>query len=296
MKKKNSKLIWLILVLVVIFGVMIYISFKPTGSKGIDTSNIREVQVDIGTIEKTISGSGEVSSKITEQLELNTYRYFKEMVAEENQLVIKGEKILKYTNGTYLLAPYDLVIKSVLVPEKDAICRSNHYVEVMDINNLVLTLDIDEIDLASVKVGQDVVITVNNNDTKTYIGKVSKIDEIGTYASNGSKFKATIAFENDGTVKIGMSASSIITIDKAENVITVPVASIQRQGNSKYVVKVNKDKTTINVPVETGLSNDVYVEIKSGLQVGETVQMIVSSNNNSFNMRNSPMSGVRIGF
>ena len=218
------------------------------------------------------------------------------MLVEENQFAVKGERILKYTNGTYLTAAYDLVVKSISVPEKDAICRSTHYIEVVDINNLVLTLDIDEADLASVQVGQDVIITVNGVSDKTYIGKVSKIDEIGIYASNGSKFKATISFENDGNVKIGMSAYSVITIDKAENVIIAPVASIQRQGNSKYVVKVNKDKTTINVPVETGLSNDVYVEIKSGLQVGETVQMIVSSNNNSFNMRNSPMSGVRIGF
>ena len=217
------------------------------------------------------------------------------MLVEENQFVAKGERILRYTNGTFLLAPYNLVIKNINVPDKDAICRSSHYIEVMDVNNLVLTLDIDEADLSSVQVGQDVAITVNGVLDKIYTGKVTKIDEIGNYASNGSKFKAMISFENDGNVKIGMSAYSVITIDKAENVITVPIASIQRQGNSKYVVVVNDDGTTKNVSVETGLSNDAYVEIKSGLSGGETIQMVVSSTNNNSNNYRS-MSGVRIGF
>ena len=207
------------------------------------------------------------------------------MLVEENQFVAEGDKILKYTNGTYLTAPYNLVVKSFSVPPEDEICRSSHYIEVLDTNNLKLTLDIDESDLASVKVGQDVTITVNNDDTKVFTGKVTKINELGTYASNGSKFTATISFENDGNVKIGMSASCKITIDKVENVIVVPVASVQQQAGSKYVVVVNSDGTTKNVTVETGLSNGNYVEIKSGLSGGETIQMVVASSNNSSNGR-----------
>ena len=203
------------------------------------------------------------------------------MLAEENQFVAKGERILKYTNGTYLYAPYDLVINKIVAPEKDEACRSSHYIEVMDINSLTLSLDIDESELSSVKTGQDVSITVNNDEAKTLTGKVTKINELGTYAANGSKFRATISFENDGNIKIGMSASCSIVIDKVENVIVVPVASVQQQAGSKYVVVVNSDGTTKNVPVETGLSNGNYVEIKSGLSGGETIQMVVASSTNS---------------
>ena len=188
------------------------------------------------------------------------------MLVEENQFVAEGEKILKYTNGTYLYAPYNLVVKSYSVPDKNEACKSSHYIEVIDTNNLTLSLDVDESDLSTVQVEQDVSITVNNDDTKTITGKVTKINEIGTYAANGSKFRATISFENPGDIKVGMSASCVITIDKAENVIIVPVASVQRQADSNYVVVVNNDGTTQNVPVEIGLSNGTYVEIKSGLQ------------------------------
>ena len=222
-------------------------------------------------------------SSLTEKLELNTYRYFGEMLVEENQFVAEGEKILKYTNGTYLYAPYDLVVKSVLVPGENEICKSSHYIEVVDINNLILTLDVDESEISSIKIGQDVSITINDEDKKTLEGKVTKINELGIYASNGSKFTSIIGFENDGNVKIGMSASCKITIDKTENVIVVPVASVQKQGNENYVVVVSDDGTIKNVIVETGLSNGNYVEIKSGLSGGETIQMVVANSSNSSN-------------
>lgn len=155
-----------------------------------------------------------------------------------------------------------------------------HYIEVMDTKNLTLSLEIDEADLSQIKVGQKVNITVNGVEGKTYKGKVSEIYQIGTYASNGSKFKAIITFKNNGKAKIGMSAYSVITIDKAENAIVVPIEAVQRQGNDRYVVVVNSDGTTKNVNVKTGLSNDAYVEIKSGLSGGEIIQMAVTSSNN----------------
>jgi len=202
-------------------------------------------------------------------------------VAEENQFVAKGEPILKYTNGTYLYAPYDLVISKMIVPEKDEICKSSHYIEVMDTNNLILTLEIDESELSSIKVGQEAMIVVNNDSTRTFTGKVTKINELGTFAPNGSSFTATISFENDGNVKIGMSASCKVTVDKAENIIVVPVASVQQQAGSKFVVQVNDNGETENIQVETGLSNGSYVEIKSGLVGGETIQMVIASSNSS---------------
>ena len=58
MKKKSSKLIWLILGLLLVLGVMLYIYFKPPSDNSNNNSdNVREVQVGTGTIEKTITGS-----------------------------------------------------------------------------------------------------------------------------------------------------------------------------------------------------------------------------------------------
>ena len=58
MKKKSNKLIWVVVILLIVFGTMVYFYLKPTGdNSNSNASNIREVQVGTGNIEKSITGS-----------------------------------------------------------------------------------------------------------------------------------------------------------------------------------------------------------------------------------------------
>ena len=81
-----------------------------------------------------------------------------------------------------------------------------------------------------------------------------------------------------------MSATCEIIIESAENVVAVPIEAIQTSDEGKYVIVVNEDGTTNNVIVETGISNDAYTEIKSGISENTTVevQSQEDSENNSF--------------
>lgn len=286
MKKKKNKLIWVIIILIILLICTAFTYFNKksemvNGNGEITTTNIKEVKVGTQTITKTLTNSGEISSNVTEELSLNTYRYFSEIYVEENDFVAEGENILKYTNGKYLTAPYDLVITKILVPDEGSRCTSQHAITVQSTKELTLTLNIDETEMSSVKVGQEVEIVANAYENETYNGTITKINQIGNYASNGSSFTGTVVFENDGNLKIGMSASCTITLEKAENVIAVPIEAVQTSGGTKYVIVVNEDGTTSNVTVETGISNDAYVEIQSGLTGGETIQMIEETTNSS---------------
>ena len=222
-----------------------------------------------------------MSTQLVEKLELNTYRYLREVLVKEGELVSKGEPMLKYTNGTYLYAPYDLVVKAINVGETGDICRASHFIEVMDTINLRVTLNIDESELNSVETGQEVTVKLNAFDNKTYTGTITKIHGIGNYSASGSSFEIIVSFENDGETNIGMSAYCTITIDKAENVLAVPVTAVQRKGFESYVFVVSENGQIEERKVETGLSNSVYVEIKSGLELGEVVQYTDSSSNNN---------------
>jgi len=58
MKKKNKKLIWIILILIITLGVMVYSYFNPKeNSNNSDSNNMREISAGIGNIERTISGT-----------------------------------------------------------------------------------------------------------------------------------------------------------------------------------------------------------------------------------------------
>ncbi len=299
MKKKN-KMVWIIFVLILILVGIIY-AYMTSGtttdaSNTSQTTTTKEVEVSYQTITNNLTSSGEIASGVTETLELNTYRYFKEIYVEENDFVEEGANILKYTNGTYLTAPYNCVITKISIPEEAGDrCTSMHNIEVQSTNELTMNISIEEEEIAKVKVGQEVSITVNAYEDKTYTGTVKKINQIGTYASNGSSFSAVVSFTNDGDVKIGMSGSCSITLEKAENVISVPIEAVQTKNNEKYVVVKNEDGTTQNVAITTGISNDAYVEVTSGLTGSEIIEMTVqtttSNNTNPKGMGMGEMTG-----
>lgn len=294
-KNKRVKILLIILgiVLILLLGIVIgrltaSNSMKDISMASNTTSQIVEVEVGTQTIENTLTSSGEISTNETEKLTLNTSYYFNQMCVEENDLVLKGENILKYSNGNYLTAEYDCVISSYSVPESGNICTSSNYVEVKNMETLVMTLNIDESEVNSIKVGQEVEIELNAFEDTTYKGAISKINSVGTYSTSGTSFTATVEFENDGNIKLGMSASCTIIIEKAEDVIAVPIEAVQTSNNKKYVVVAKEDGTTENVDIETGISNDSYVEVKSGLSGGEKIQM-VSTSTSKFSKGNEKM-------
>lgn len=291
MKNEKHKKILSIFALILVFAIGILVEntiAKHTANKQAEesmtqTTQIVEKTVGTQTIENTLSSSGEVSYSDTEKLELKTTKYFKTMCVEEDDIVSKGEKILKYSDGTYLKASYDCLISSYSVPDTGDKCTSSNYVEVKNLEDMVMNLSITESDINKVKKGQEVTIKVSAIEDKTYTGKIKSVDGIGSYSSSGTTFAAVVSFENDGNVKPGMSATCSIVIESAEDCIAVPIDAVQTSGDEKYVVVVQEDGTTKNVNIETGISNSSYVEVTKGLSGGETIQMIETVSSSSSN-------------
>ena len=155
----------------------------------------------------TLSSNSEVKSALTENIELHTTYYLSEVYVEENQFVEKGGNILKYTNGTYLTAPYDCYITELNIPETKGQCLNNHYIQVESKNMLSVSMQVDETQIGKVSIGKEATIEVTAIDKK-YTGYVTNI---GSIASNGT-FEVTIEFENDGNTMVGMTSKVEITI------------------------------------------------------------------------------------
>lgn len=156
---------------------------------------------------ETLSSTSEVKSALIENVELHATYYLEEAYVEENSYVAKGENILKYTNGTYLTAPYDCYIVELNVPDEEEKCLNSHYVQIQSKNILTVSMKIDETKINKVKVGDEAQITISAID-KTYTGYIT---HIGSTASNG-KFTIDIEFENDGNVKLGMTSTILLQI------------------------------------------------------------------------------------
>ena len=293
MKEKKNPIVIAIIILMIMLITIIYLYINPIETNikvnNLASSDTVEAEATIKTIENTLSSSGQISSGLNEKIYLHASYYFEEILVDENIYVKEGTNIIKYTNGTYLTAPYDCVIVSSEIPLEDEICTTSHYIEIKSIETLCMNLSVSEADINKINIGDIVNITMSASNEKIE-GYITSISEIGTYSSSGSYFAVVVSFENNGNLKIGMSATCEIVIEKAENVITVPIEAIQTLDNGEYVVVVNSDGSTMSTKVETGISNDAYIEIKSGISEGTRVQLSeVSNSSNSFNVNSGRM-------
>ena len=300
MKKKVDYRLVLMGVLIVILIGMVYFYYheeqtltEVSGSEQIsqESSQITsEAQAEIRTITNTISFSGEIKSALEETIGLHVGYYFSEVYVVENEAIAEGDKILKYTNGTYLTAPYSCVITKFELPEIAQKCSSKHSVTLQAVNNLSMTLQVEEEQSDSLSIGQEAQIAVNVYEDKVYTGYVTKISSTATYTGGSAKFSVNVEFPNDGTIKIGMSASCHLILEKAENVVAVPIEAIQTQNTKNYVTIIQEDGTTKQTQVTTGIQNDAYIEIKTGLEGNERIQITQTSSNKSSSSTNSQRS------
>ena len=288
-RKKRIKRFITTSILIVIISISSFFIGKKVGLNT-DTStsntNIEDVVVEKQTIKKSLTSTGEIKSSKTEKLSLSTSYYFNSLCVEEDDIVKKGEKILKYTNGTYLTAPYDLIITKINVPDTKNKATSSNYIEVESMKDLIVNIDINESEISNIKLDQAVEITLTSDSSKTYTGKISKISSIGNYSSSGSTFSVEVSINNDGNIKIGMSVSCVISIEEKEDIIAVPIGAIYVNGDRRYVVVVDGNSTK-EVDVTTGLSDDTYVEIKSGLSLGEKVRVVTVTKQNTIRSNSS---------
>lgn len=289
MKKKIDFKIVLIILLVIIFATLTYFYFSSNSENNSDvtestiseTATVSQADVENKTIMNTISSSGEIKSSLTENIELHATYYFSEMYYGENDYVKEGEKILKYTNGTYLTAPYNLVITSINIPGTSEQCTNKHYITVCATDVLTMNLQIDEDELSKISVGQEAQIKLTVNSENEYTGYVTNISSTATYSGSSSKFTVTVEFQNDEKVLVGMSGTCSIILEKVDNAIVVPKESITTTNNQSYVTVIKENGDTEKVVVTTGISNDAYTEIKSGLDGNEKVQIVTEETNSS---------------
>ena len=213
MKRKKIFILILIILIFLIIGLVCFKTFHKSENssnnfeKFSQTRQSRNSKSNTSQDKTTISSTSEVKSALIENVELHATYYLEETYVENNSFVAKGEKILKYTNGTYLKAPYDCYIVELNIPDEEGKCLNSHYVKIQSKNILTVSMSVSEENIDKISIGQEAKITISALE-KDYTGYVT---HIGSTASNG-KFTIDIEFENDGNVKLGMTSSIEINV------------------------------------------------------------------------------------
>ena len=141
-----------------------------------------------------------------------------------------------------------------------------------DLGTLKAQVQINEVDIPNVSIGQKVTMTFSAIDGLTTSGKVEKMDSLGTLSSGVVTYNVTIDFDSlDPRIKPEMSVSANIITDVKQDAITVPNSAVKMQGGNSYVQVLNSGTAPVQTPVQTGVSNNTDTEITSGLNVGDKV-------------------------
>ena len=169
----------------------------------------------------------------------------------------------------------------------DALTAGADLCTIYDLSYLVMVINVDELQVSDVSVGQSVQVTADAVPDKTYTGTVTRVSMKGSSNGGTTTYPVTVRIDETEGLRPGMNANAEIVIAEAKNALAVPNAAIVRGG---YVLVSKKSPSAANavedmdapdgyvyVKVETGVSDDSYTEIKSGLQEDDTVAYDTSS-------------------
>ena len=135
-----------------------------------------------------------------------------------------------------------------------------------------VTISVDESDILSLELGQTVTVSVPSvSDEETFAGTLTEINR--TSSSSGT-YSAVIEVEKVEGMLSGMTASVSVRIEGVDDAILIPIEALHKTSDGAYVYTSYDEELQEyggRVDVVTGLENSTYVEIKPGLNVGDTV-------------------------
>jgi len=181
-------------------------------------------------------------------------------------------------NQTSLTAPFPGTVTDIQVMPGDMVSQGRVAFRIDDLSSLYVELQVSEIDVYLIQVGQLVSVTFDAIPNLEYAGKVNDIGLVGTSLSGVVNFPVTVQLAHvDSAVKSGMTAVANLIISQVENVLQVPNRAIQTKDGKKFVYMWRQnDKSYVAISVQVGLSSDTMTEISSDeLNIGDEILVTV---------------------
>ncbi|MBI5879357.1 MAG: efflux RND transporter periplasmic adaptor subunit [Chloroflexi bacterium] len=184
-----------------------------------------------------------------------------------------------------VIAPYDGTATALNIDVYSTVSASTAAMQLSDLSQLQITVNMAEVDIAKVKVGQDVNVTVDAVSSAGRLsGKVTQVALSGTSTSGVVTYPVviTVSGADPTVVKSGMTANVSIIVDKRENVLLVPNRALRTQGGQR-VVQLQTPVGVAQTPVTIGLAGDTQTEIVSGIKEGDVVVITSTTSSSSTN-------------
>lgn len=180
-------------------------------------------------------------------------------------------------NESQITAPIDGIVATLAVQIGESVIGGvssggTLAMTIADTRVIQANIQVDETDIAQVRVGMPVRVTLDALPGRTFNGKVNRIAPQAVVTQNVTQFNVIVDVEDpDRLLRLGMSADGQFIVAEQRDALLVPAEAVR--GKDAKVVLLVEGQKLAPVAVETGITDGRQVEIVKGLQEGQTVYL-----------------------
>jgi HlyD family secretion protein len=199
-----------------------------------------------------------------------------------DQQIVSMNDMKNKINTLKVVAPFDGLFSTDFVNQKTNILSSypvgatvinaTQFGAVSSLDNMQLSLQVDELDLPSVKDKMQANVKVDSIANRTFTGEVNQISTVGTTTNGVTFYTVVLSVPNTNSLlKYGMTATAEILIQDKKDILMVPLSALQSKQGKRYVTVKNAAGVNESKEVTIGIRSKTMVEITKGLNEGDKV-------------------------
>lgn len=234
--------------------------------------------VEEGQILVRIAGN-DVTELIQQDIESIMAEYDKidNLNEEIEDVYEKIDKVSELTTKLMVTAPSDGMVSYVNYNVGDTIQASESSdqwsLQLMDMYNtdeMFIYTTVSDLDVLYITQDAPVTVTVDALPEETFEGSVMSLNQY-TDQNGKTVYNVQIRVVGREGLRPGMNTNCFVDSGEAFDTLLVPIESVFEENGVQKVEILNADGQAEVVEIETGLMNDMFVEVLSGLEEGQLV-------------------------
>ncbi|URN84665.1 efflux RND transporter periplasmic adaptor subunit [Acetobacterium wieringae] len=235
------------------------------------TTQYTKTTVTVGNIINDNRFTGVIESQSREAIVATSTLEISELYVSEGELIAEDTDLYEPVTGDIVTSSVAGEVADIFYEVDDTVAAGEKIMEIVDFNNLQLSIKVDEYQLSTLSVGAPVTINIDSIG-RSVPGTVSEISREAKNENGVAYFTAIVDFLGDPQIRIGMNAEVVIVKEQVENAVMVPVTAILfGEDNMTYVLVKGESTDPEQRPVTTGITDGINIQIITGLSENEVV-------------------------
>ena len=244
--------------------------------------NLKQAQTNLDR-EKALYEKDLVSAEEYDKVEQQLNQAKEERAAAQEALEVVRDGVSKSnakSSSTLVRSTITGLILDIPVKVGNSVIQANTMNDgttvatVADMNDLIFDGQIDETEVGALSEGMPVVITIGALQDYSFDATLEYISPkaVESNGTNQFEIKAAVRTDSGKTIRSGYSANAEIVLQRVEQALSVSESALEFSGDSTFVWLKGADGKFTRIPVTTGISDGLNIEITGGLKEGDIVR------------------------